>query len=332
MSTPHPEQNAPDQVHPYAQPAHPQQTYPHQPYPHPVQPAAPSGWNSSTVHDPLMPSDFSGWFQRSIAIVRQHFTQLAIVQFLPVIANAVYLVMLGNLAVDQFTGAMAVAQANAAAARSGAFDPAAVQPGADQLATLSPGFLVTYAAIFLFGVAAAAVSYCVIIRNASGRRTSAVDALPVAMKRYPPLLGWTLLGVVLTYLGMILLIAPGVYLLVALLVPLAGVVVVERAGIGRCFVLTRGRFWATAGRVAIMMLVVWGYGVVVALIAGLIGVGLGMTVGVTVAVTAGAIIASLLSLPAFVYIAATMVVTYAELRAHDTPGVTTSTLAAELAR
>jgi hypothetical protein len=125
----------------------------------------------------------------------------------------------------------------------------------------------------------------------------------------------------LAALGFVLVILPGVYLMIVF-TTLAGVVVVERAGIRRCFTLVNPRFLPTAGRILLTTLA----GIVyVAIVFALTG---GYSPSGSVIV---AIVREILLIPAGVVAAAVVVVTYAELRFHERGG-NTDTLVAELSR
>lgn len=318
MSTPQPPLPNAEQPPPGPQyPSYPQQNYPHQPYPHPSAPPSAGGQIPSTG-DPLVPPDFSGWFQRSSSLLRRNFVRLAILQVLPAAGFAVLFTFLADLYIGTFSRMSA--QVAAARSAGGATPP----PATDMSVASSPVILITQVVATTVGLFALAATYHVLIRDATDRPSSVGAALRFVASRALPLLGWGLLSVIVVRLGSQLFV-PGLYLQVALMTPLVGVVVLERTDIRRCFALVHnGRFWATFGRAAIAGLLMGIYAVPVVIVA--------VLVGWLAGITAGAIVAAVLLIPAGAYLATAQVVMYAELRAHKDPGVTTSTLAAELDR
>ena len=122
--------------------------------------------------------------------------------------------------------------------------------------------------------------------------------------------------------GFVLLLIPAIYLAIVFTASLTGVVAVERKQIDRAFKLVNRRFWPTAGRmiIAFFMLVIY----------------LGIILAIEHAAGSSSITTAILQLIASilpeVFFVAVSVVTYAELRFHESPTVLTPTLAAEIRR
>jgi len=145
--------------------------------------------------------------------------------------------------------------------------------------------------------------------------------LSFAAGRALPLLGWGLLAALMVAAGFVLLFLPGLYLLVVFGAALAGVVVIERQGIGRTFALVNRRFWPTAGRLLLALLAAVVYDGIAGFVAGALS-----TPGTVVHM----LLTAVLTLPVTLASVGVAVVTYAELRHHENPSVTSGTLAAEM--
>lgn len=239
------------------------------------------------ANDPLVPANFGGWFERVLGVVRRSFAQLAVLQVIVAAASVV---------VGAVTALMAP-------------DLAVLVSIIGLLVMLVVSAYVQSASVF------------VAIRDAAGQPTTAAEGLRLGAGRALPLLGWGLLAGILAGIGFVVFILPGVYLMIVFIV-LGGVVVVERAGIGRCFTLVNPRFLPTAGRILLAALVGVVYFAIVFVVTG------GFSPSVSVI---GAVVRPILLIPVGVVGTAVVVVTYAELRFHER-GVNTGTLIAELSR
>ena len=119
------------------------------------------------------------------------------------------------------------------------------------------------------------------------------------------------------------LVLPGLYLIVVFAASLTGVIMFERAGIGRTFALVNPAFGQTLGRLLTFLLAA----VVYSAIAGAI---VSALVGPTGFVAD--LLRNILSLPVTLASVGVAVVTYATLRNRENPAITTPALAAELDR
>lgn len=253
-----------------------------------------------------MPADLSGWFERAVGIVRRSFGPLLVLQIPLTIISAVFAYVV-NAAVSDLN-------------RSVATNPRAVDLGA--VGTLLGIEFVGLAVLLVVGAFTTGATVFLAIKHAYGDPVTPATALRFAAGRALALIGWSLLVGLLIGVGTLLLIVPGIYLAIVFVASVSGVVVVERGGIGRCFALVNARFWPTAGRVLVLVGISVIYYVLVGLLASAFGAG---------SVTA-TIVQAVLGLPLGVFTVAATVVTYAELRFRERPGVLTWTLAAELDR
>lgn len=279
----------------------------------PERTAPPAQHQSLPANDPLVPADFGGWCERVLGVSRRSFSQLAVLQAIVAAVSIVFGMVTALLTPD--LGAL----------RSQLESGVPLTP--EQVS--ATGSLGTITAISLLGSLVALVlnayiysaSVVVAIRDAAGQPTTAGEGLRLGAPRALPLLGWMLLAGIMATIGFVLLILPGVYLMIVF-IALAGVVVVERGSIGRCFALVNPRFLPTAGRILIAALAFIVYFAIVFAVTG----GYGPSGSLI-----GAIARPILLIPVGVVGTAVAVVTYAELRFRER-GANTGTLLAELSR
>jgi hypothetical protein len=240
--------------------------------------------------DPLVPADFGGWFERVVGVARRSWVPLLVIQVLMAVVSAVFLLLLRGL------------------------DSA-------EVGTVVGVSLLGGVGLFAASMVAQGASVFIAIRDAAGEQTTPAMALGFAATRALPLLGWSLLAGLLMALGFVALIVPGLYLTIVFSATLAGVIIVERAGIGRCFALVNRRFWPTAGRVMLYGLTFVIYFILVnAVVMSLVDADS----------AAATVLEQMLTIPLDLAGVGVAVVTYAELRFHERPDVSTPTLAAEL--
>lgn len=260
--------------------------------------ARPGSRAVAPLSDPLVPPDLRGWWERVIGVVRRSMVPLLTLQLGVAAIGTVLTYVMQAVLPDQA-------------------DPAAVD------GTGPAGFVVIVGLLLAFavGMFAQGASVYVAIQDAAGRQATATEGLRFAATRASGLIGWGLAAAALTAFGLVLVV-PGIYLAIVFGAGLAGVVTVERAGIGRCFELVNKRFWLVAGRIVPAAALGAFYSALVApylvdalstpksLSAAALEAGLGVPLGMaSVGVT---------------------VVTYAELRFHERGNVLTASLAAEL--
>jgi hypothetical protein len=262
----------------------------------------PAGAVAPPPGDPLVPADLGGWLRRILDVVQRSLLPLLQIQ----LAAAVIGVVVGVVVGLPLGGA----------------GPAATTP--DQSGELLGRVLAVLLVSVGVNAFASASSMFIAVRNANGEAVDLGTALAFAATRALPLIGWSLLSVVLITLGTLAFVIPGIYLAVVLLSCLTGVVVIERAGIGRAFALVNPRFWPTFGRMALVVVAGTVLVGAVSLLAASVGPG---SIAATVVQVVLGVMAGMVG-------TGVAVVTYAELRFHDrpAPGALTPTLAAELTR
>jgi hypothetical protein len=272
--------------------------------------------------DPLVPPNFGSWFGRIGGVVRHSFAPLATLWAI----EAVVVVVIGvitTLFTPDLTGLTSRVESGVPL---GPEDLSSVLNTGTSFGIVLLIGLIGSLVVFVLGAYLASASVFVAIRNAAGQPTSAAEGLRLGASRAFPLIGWWLLAGIMTGVGSVFLLLPGLYLAVVFNASLMGVVVVERAGIGRCFALVNPRLLPTAGRILLAMVGSFVCVLAIVLIAGslnMLGSGLGSI--------AGTVVEAILLIPFGVIATAVIVVTYAELRYHE-QGTSTAMLATELGR
>lgn len=305
---------------------------------------------AAVMRDPVVPLDFGNWWRRVFGVFRRNFGRLAALAVVPVALAGVYLIIVSALTPDPAEVGQRLSAA-AAASPTGTVSPSVVfwtlfGPTLPVMVI----FLVLMAVVTAFYYGAA---FYLALREANGQPTDTVDALRVAAPRVLPFVGWGVLAGLIVGVAVVVPVLPGVIAqlpalsvagsVVALVLfvglgvvfysSISGVVLIERAGIGRCFRLVRGRFWATCGRMVVVVLLCVAYDLVLLLVAALIALPFG---GIQRVGGAGGAVVHLvelvLTVPELVFVAAVALVTYAELRFHQDPSTSTRTLLADLSR
>jgi hypothetical protein len=250
--------------------------------------------------DPLVPRSLSEWVSKVVGVVSRSWQPLVLIQ----LAAALPGLLIGSMV------SVAVG------------DPASpVAPSPAVSVGLLGGLVVTLVVAVVFALFAQGASIFVAVRDAVGRPARAGEALSFAAGRALPLFGWGLLAALLVAVGFLLLFVPGLYFVVVFGAALAGVVVIEQQGIGRAFALVNRRFWPTAGRLLLAFVAAGIYNAIATFVADAFS-------------TPGSLVHGLLSgvlaLPVTLASVGVAVVTYAELRHHENPAVTSPVLAAQM--
>jgi len=320
-------------------PRYPQQygQYPYQGHPDPYRgyPDPHQGYPAQPplAGDPLVATDLGGWFSRVFGVMRRSFGRLLVLQGVAmVVIGAAEIVIVQNM-LSAMMNSVATIQAAGRYGRGGDSSLLGPMLSAELAGFLTPTTLLLYALMLAISVLVQAASWWVVISDAAGQPTSLSAALRFGVRRFLPLLGWGLVANLLATVGYIFLLVPGVYLSIVFVSTLLGVVIVERGGIGRCFALIKGRFWATTGRLLLAGALGMGYLILLSVLItpvslAFMGSGSNPFSGLWVSMGLNLVLA----IPAVVAYLAVLVVTYVELRGHERPGVSTATLAAELAR
>ncbi|MCU1628954.1 MAG: hypothetical protein JWP64_3903 [Pseudonocardia sp.] len=255
----------------------------------------PGGYGAApVVDDPLVPVSFGDWWSKVIGVLARSWQSLLIIQVATVVPGLIVGALIGLLAgTGSNIGLIIVVSAVSA------------------LVVIAVSLLAQGASVFMA------------VREATDRPTSPGEALRFAAGRALPLLGWGVLAGIMVVIGFILLVLPGIYLLVVFGAALTGVIMFEKAGIGRAFELVNRRFWPTFGRLITFVIAAAIYMGIVEAVLGLFLDPNGF---------AYSLLSSLLRLPVTLASVGVAVVTYAELRHHENPNVTTPVLADELQR
>jgi hypothetical protein len=271
--------------------------YPGGQYP---QGAYPGGQPVYAAADPLVATSFSDWWTKVIGVLRRSWKPLLLIQLATVVPGIIIAALVTALA------------AVAIGTNSTVFSVAAALIGLI-------GALVLIVVAFI----AQGVSVFVVAKEATGEQVDTGSAIRLAAQRALPLLGWSVLAGILVVLGLIALVLPGLYLMVVFAASLTGVIMFERAGIGRTFALVNPAFGQTLGRLLSFAVAALVYSAIAdSIVSALVG---------RDSVAAG-LLSGILRLPVTFALVGVAVVTYATLRNRENPAITTPALAAELDR
>ena len=181
--------------------------------------------------------------------------------------------------------------------------------------TIGAVLVVNVLAILAYMLAAAAC-FKAVSDGYLGREPSVGHSLSFGLPRIPRLLGMYFIVGICVVIGLILIIAPGVWLgtVWALAVP---AMLFERLGVfaslGRSFELVKGRFWGTLGLVVVSILIVLAVALLLGLVVGAIGAVVtsdSEVAGAFVNIVAG-VVSNMVSLPV---LAAVLTVLYFDQR------------------
>ncbi|MEV0721128.1 hypothetical protein AB0H87_41945, partial [Asanoa sp. NPDC050611] len=264
--------------------------------------------------DPLVSPNYAGWWQRGTAIVRRGWQPLALLQLIGLVLAllvqtpvAVYLALIQ----DDLNNSLTTSDGDL-----GQFDwgPFLGLMGFTAGGTLL-GVIVT--AMVTLAVVYVAASIAI------GAPVRLGEALRLALRRFLPLLGWQLLALPIYFVGLCLCILP-VFYVWGVLAVLPMVVAAERTNaIGRCFTLFHRDFGVAAGRIATVLGLTIGGGIVGALIGGIIQAVASSALSGDTAIIVGSIISTLLSAVvggALAILVAPLTLTaYADMRARVEP-------------
>jgi hypothetical protein len=280
--------------------------------------------------DPLISPDYSGWWQRGMAIVKTGWPQLAALQVIGIgvallvqVPFLVYVTVWGPALADR-TDTPADAD----------LGPVAVALG------------LTLLGILLSGLVSAAITVATMhlgVSIASGATRSVGASARHALRRALPMVGWQMVAALIVLLGLCLCLLPALYP-IAVFTILPAVVAFERTNaIGRCFSLFNRSADVAAGRITTIL----GISIVTSIVASIIGgvieraagapTSLGMPIDVTAVSTSVQIAVGIASTAVSVVLAAAVAVltgplillTYADLRARVEP-LSTQVLVSEL--
>jgi hypothetical protein len=263
-------------------------------------------------YDPLISLDYSGWWRRGIAIVKQGWKPLAALQGVGLVIAlviqapvAVY-VALQSEELEQFVATEGQAAPD--------FGPL--------FAVLGFTLLLALIGIILTAMITVATVH-IGVSVAVGAPLDVGAALKLALRRVFPLLGWQILAIPIYIVALCLCILP-IFYIAAVFTVLPVVVAVERTNaIGRCFSLFHANFGPAAGRAFTIVGMSIGVNVVAAIFGSVIDAvarnasdgTTGVVVGSIISSFLGAVIAGALA----VLIAPLILTTYADIRARVEP-------------
>ena len=266
-------------------------------------PALPSAYYAGP-DDPLVSSDYSGWWNRTVALIKSTWRPMALMQLVAVIPVAILTVVVsiwGRAATDRFTTTTTDGDIQ--------FDWNALAP---LFAVAIPLILVGA----LIGVLINLATMQLLVQRATGQPVSVARALRVCLSRALPLIGWSIVAGLVALAGLICCILPVIYVAAALCV-LPAVVLLERGvGVGRCFKLFHGNLGDSVGRVATIGALGLGASVVENLVNSAITVG---DPSSTVLVVISAVVTAGFSVATGIVSPALLLTTYADMRARLEP-------------
>ncbi len=259
------------------------------------------------MDDPLVSRDLNTWFGKGFAAVGRSWKGMLVIQIIGAIVIGVLSAILGLWAENLVDLEVTTSGRE--------FD-------------FAPGPLI--ASVVIFVVIAIVVQGAitlattrVIVDDAAGRPTDLAAAFSLAKRRVAPWLGWSIVTGLLIVLGFIAIIIPGIWLGVVFGASILGVVVFERANpFERSFALIKGMWWSIFGRVLLLLL---GTAIYTFIVDGILESL--VTNDELSSRVVGEVLKAALLIPLTMLSAALYVITYAELRNREQPGVTSEGLA-----
>jgi hypothetical protein len=268
------------------------------------------GGYSAPATDSIVPNDFSTWFANVFGAFGRSWKSLLILHAIAVVPMLVITIAQQFMLRNQVNDFL-----SSDGQRFNFFG------GASGTALLF-GFLAIIVSFVLRAIASLATAH-LITRDAAAEQLGTTtraqwgDGLRFAMSRIWPMLGWGLVTGLLTVVGFVLCIAPGVWLGVVFFSSVTGVIAFERGhAFERSFALIKGQWWSMFGRAAMMSVLWWG----VSFVVGLLTIAIfGTSIGdrSTAAIIASQIITTVIGLPLAMLLSIAAVIAYAELRSKE---------------
>lgn len=185
--------------------------------------------------DPLVSSDFSGWWTKSFRLLRGAWRPVAVLQLISAVPQVFFLVLL-----DIRTNDLVTALDN--------------EPDVDELGALFRpyvGVVLPLLIALLVGMVSGLAALQLLVQQATGRPLSIGQALSVAIRRVPALIGWGVPAALLVVVGLVFCLLPGIYLMLVFSI-LSTVVLLERGNaFSRVFALFHADFGASLARVLV---------------------------------------------------------------------------------
>jgi hypothetical protein len=264
--------------------------------------------------DPLVSVDFSSWFSKVFAGMRRSWKSLLIFQLLVLVTSSIL--------------ALALRAANSQFVQTSS-------NGRKSIRGVVVVALVSYVCAFAIRAVPEVASAHVIAHDAASHtqgdssRTGWRQGLRFGFSRSVPMIGWSIATSLLTIVGSVFCLLPGIYLAVAFWGTLTGVVAFERppSVVGRCLELMKGHWWQVVARALLVAVARLAVGHVVSLLTG------GFSPAARRARANGigsTIVSNVLNVPFGMFVSIATIITYAELRRKLEP-ITSAQLAAESA-
>lgn len=270
------------------------------------------------ISDPLIPKDFSGWFNNVIGVLKRSGLRMAGVMALWSIIPVAGGITANVYVADVATRFDAVIPADSTQPMSQA-EMDSVLAALAQLLGIAGVTMAVSAALAYFTSAAWAAMLRIAITDAAGQPISFGQALGYGARRGLVMWGWYLLVLMCALVGLCMCVLPGAYLAVAFAL-FAPVVVCEGGpAMARSLRLVHRAFGAMLGRIALLAAAVLGVNVVVSQLQSMLSLGLVETrVDVTFAnVAVGGLLDYVIEVVTMVGFAAGLLVTYVESRAGE---------------
>ncbi len=319
---------APPQPPPYGQAPYGQVPYGQAPYgppqyaPPPYGPASPYFGPPPEANDPLVGSDYAGWWRRSWTIVKFLWPKLAQLQATTLVA-----------AIGLFgLGAVAAIPAIKELIRSS--DAGDSRPPLGPIFTIGAIWMVVGILVALVDAIVRLATVQAVVRAVTGSPPRIGECLSAALPRLLPLIGWSLLSQLIVMGGYLACFFPAYYFF-AVFTFLTPAVAFERGSIiRRCFKLFHGDIGAALGRILTILAVsaaapMAGYAL---MLVAMVGGGFMWSDSPVRMVTTMAVTVALifvLSFAARILTETLMLTGYADIRARIEP-VSTTVLASEL--
>lgn len=270
-------------------------------------PAQPPGLPPSfypTPADPLVSPNFEGWWRRSFALVRQIWKPALTLQAILIVPTAALLIPSNLVLADQQNALLTASNER----------PGDITPLVDYMTSVG-GTMLPFLIVSLVSAIATSITARLVVQAATGQPVVLKAAATSALRRAHAVVGWQLLGGLLTGLAVLACILPVVYVAAALVI-LPVVVTLERgAGVARCFSLFNAHVGTSVSRVATFV----GLTIAASVVVGVVGTVLEIAIGGTAGNVAASIVEASYYLPAGVVLPALLVTTYADMRARREP-------------
>jgi hypothetical protein len=258
--------------------------------------------------DPLVSGTYEGWWRRSFALLKAGWRPMAVVQVIVTVPTVALTVPAYLSFEERQREAQETLQAG----------------GSLDFAQFSAGYPMLMLALAVSGLSytmGQLVTARLVVDIATGRNAGSGAAALAALRRFPALLGWSLLALPMIVAAIVLCLLPVLYV-GAVLTVLPVVVLLERgAGIGRCFRLFHADLGVAIGRIATILGLTVAGSVIVTLLttAVTLTAGGGLESPNALATTAEALLQGVFYVAAGLVGTPLLVTAYADMRARREP-------------